>query len=199
MDPDTPNEVTSADGGWRVLFASLAQWPAAAEFFRYPPRHMRNLIPVLIATCILLAVSKAESQGTNQPLKFYLVTDLQGPGKLFVENLPAEPKTGFISSNPDLVLTNIAEVRLVPSLHEAPPVAPRFLHIILRSEDVPAFTALSTRAAGRVLLIKLGNETLAAPRTSNSAPKVDKIVLHIAPPDQKRILNELQLLVQKSG
>ena len=29
------NEVTSADGGWRVLFASVAQWPAAAEFCRY--------------------------------------------------------------------------------------------------------------------------------------------------------------------
>ena len=29
-----PNEVTSADGGWRVLFAFVAQWPAAAEFFR---------------------------------------------------------------------------------------------------------------------------------------------------------------------
>jgi hypothetical protein len=28
----TANEVTSADGGWRVLFAFFAQWPAAAEF-----------------------------------------------------------------------------------------------------------------------------------------------------------------------
>jgi hypothetical protein len=29
-----PNEVTSADGGRRVLFALGAQWPAAAEFLR---------------------------------------------------------------------------------------------------------------------------------------------------------------------
>jgi hypothetical protein len=29
------NEVTSADGGWSVLFASVAQWPAAAEFLRW--------------------------------------------------------------------------------------------------------------------------------------------------------------------
>jgi hypothetical protein len=27
-----PNEVTSADGGWRVPFTIVAQWPAAAEF-----------------------------------------------------------------------------------------------------------------------------------------------------------------------
>jgi hypothetical protein len=29
-----PNEFTSADGGWPVLLASIAQWPAAAEFLR---------------------------------------------------------------------------------------------------------------------------------------------------------------------
>jgi hypothetical protein len=29
-----PNEVTSADGAWRVLFAFIAQWPAATEFWR---------------------------------------------------------------------------------------------------------------------------------------------------------------------
>jgi len=29
-----PNEITSADGGLRVLFASVAWWPAAAEFLR---------------------------------------------------------------------------------------------------------------------------------------------------------------------
>jgi hypothetical protein len=124
---------------------------------------------------------------------------VQEPGKHFVENLPAEPKTGFISSKPDLVLTNIAEVRPIPGLLEAPRDFPRIVHILLRSEDVPAFTALSTRAAGRVLLINLGNETLAAPRTSNSGPKVDRIVLHVAPPELDRILNELQPLVQQKG
>jgi hypothetical protein len=30
-------KVTSADGGWRVLFAFFAQWPAAAEFLRSAP------------------------------------------------------------------------------------------------------------------------------------------------------------------
>jgi hypothetical protein len=29
-----PNTVTSADGGWRALFAFVAQWPAAAQFRR---------------------------------------------------------------------------------------------------------------------------------------------------------------------
>ncbi len=30
------NQITSADGGWRVLSAFAAQWPAAAEFLRQP-------------------------------------------------------------------------------------------------------------------------------------------------------------------
>jgi hypothetical protein len=29
------NKITPADGGWRVLFAFVAQWPAAAEFLRW--------------------------------------------------------------------------------------------------------------------------------------------------------------------
>jgi len=33
-----PNEVTSADSGWRALFAFCAQWPAAAEFARSSER-----------------------------------------------------------------------------------------------------------------------------------------------------------------
>ena len=158
---------------------------------------MRNLVLTLAASSILVGARAAESQGTNEPLKFYIVTDLQEPGRVFVENLPAIPKTGFISLKPDLVLTNIAEVRPIPGILEAPKDFPRTLHIMLRSEDVPAFTALSTRAAGRVLLIKLGNETLSAPRTSNSAPKVDRIVLPaVSRRDFDRIANELQPLVR---
>ena len=34
MNPPLSNEVTSADGGWRVLFGFVPQWPAAAEFLR---------------------------------------------------------------------------------------------------------------------------------------------------------------------
>jgi hypothetical protein len=40
------NPDTSADGGWRVLFAFVAQWPAAAEFCRSTP--MRSFIYLLV-------------------------------------------------------------------------------------------------------------------------------------------------------
>jgi len=36
--PRPPYEVTSADGGWPVLFAFVAQWPAAAEFCCWPTK-----------------------------------------------------------------------------------------------------------------------------------------------------------------
>ena len=38
------NEVTSADGGWRALFAFRAQWPATAEFFRYRDMKLHSLL-----------------------------------------------------------------------------------------------------------------------------------------------------------
>jgi hypothetical protein len=38
-----PNEITSADGGWRVLFAFVAQWPATAEFSRWPADAMKRI------------------------------------------------------------------------------------------------------------------------------------------------------------
>ena len=34
VETKAANEITSADGGWRVPFAFLAQWSAAAEFLR---------------------------------------------------------------------------------------------------------------------------------------------------------------------
>jgi hypothetical protein len=38
----TPNEVTSADGGWGVLFAFVAKWAAAAEFMRWAEGQLRR-------------------------------------------------------------------------------------------------------------------------------------------------------------
>ena len=34
-DEERANKVTAADGGWRLLSAFVAQWPAAAEFIRW--------------------------------------------------------------------------------------------------------------------------------------------------------------------
>jgi hypothetical protein len=162
---------------------------------------MRNIIPTLIASCILFGGRTAESQGTNQPLMFYIVTDLQEPGKLLVENLPAEPKTGFISSKPDLVLTNINKVIPEPGAFEAPRVhgSPIGLTIMVCPEDVSRFTELCTRAGGRVLLIKMGGETLQAPRTSNSAPRVDRFSLTFPSQEFDRRLDEIKRLVKAHG
>jgi hypothetical protein len=45
-----PNEVTSGDSGWRVLFAFLAQWPAAAEFLRSAT--MRGAFAIIAALAL---------------------------------------------------------------------------------------------------------------------------------------------------
>ena len=46
------NEVTSADGGWRVLFAFVVKRPAAAEFWRWPRDTLWHLMNEKSARCI---------------------------------------------------------------------------------------------------------------------------------------------------
>jgi hypothetical protein len=43
-----PNQVTSTDGEWRVLFAFRAQWPATAEFLRSACPRKPTFIPCVI-------------------------------------------------------------------------------------------------------------------------------------------------------
>src|SRR6266571_1399579 len=38
------NKVTPADGGWRLLFACVAHWPAAAEFLRYRDVKLHSIL-----------------------------------------------------------------------------------------------------------------------------------------------------------
>jgi hypothetical protein len=56
------NEVTSADGGWRVLFAFVAQWPAAAEFFR-----SLRMKPLALTLMLLLAISSVSGGEKQTP------------------------------------------------------------------------------------------------------------------------------------
>jgi len=40
------NQVTPAGGGWRLLSASVAQWPAAAEFLRQRAEAKMRIGPI---------------------------------------------------------------------------------------------------------------------------------------------------------
>ena len=44
----SPNEVTTADGGRRVLSAFVAQWPAAAEFLRWATMRFDAMLTALV-------------------------------------------------------------------------------------------------------------------------------------------------------
>ena len=44
MQHEWPNEVTSADGGRRVMFGIAAHWAAAAEFRRYRDVKLHSIL-----------------------------------------------------------------------------------------------------------------------------------------------------------
>jgi hypothetical protein len=50
------HKVTSADGGWPVLFALVAQWPAAAEFLRSASTQAMKKSIIIIGLAVVLLV-----------------------------------------------------------------------------------------------------------------------------------------------
>jgi hypothetical protein len=61
------NEVTSADGGWRVLFAFAAQWPAAAEFLRWALAPMKSAFLFVSMCAVILTSGCGDSAVVSKP------------------------------------------------------------------------------------------------------------------------------------
>src|ERR1044071_9767501 len=74
---------------------------------------MRNSILIVAFAFLGIGNSTGQCQGGSQPLKFYIVSGEKSSGKHFVENIPNTPKTGFISTQPELVLTALQDVKRI--------------------------------------------------------------------------------------
>jgi hypothetical protein len=162
---------------------------------------MHKLIAMVIATYIVLGFRTAESQTTNELLNFYIVSDIQTPGQPNLTNI--QNQAGFISVKPDLVLTNLYQVRRAPELdfssrnrpNGAPPL-PKALALTLHSADVPRYTNMCAQARCRRLLVTLGEYPLYECRIGDFvAPKWwTQFTLHLPPEkidDTERQLKQL--------
>ena len=133
-------------------------------------RRSIHALSMIVAFAVGSAIARSET--TNAPLAFYIVSDQKIDGGKFVDtrNLP---KVGYISSAPDLVVSNLLDVyrenratsavvdgKVVPS-HPAPGLA-----VVLRSDDAKRFTALTQKAVGKRLLVALGDRPLTAPKVA---------------------------------
>jgi hypothetical protein len=64
------NEVTTADGGWRVLFALTAQRPATAEFLRWAspmPARLLHTTSVALLLAVTAGCRSTENAKATQP------------------------------------------------------------------------------------------------------------------------------------
>ncbi|HYG35659.1 MAG TPA: hypothetical protein VEC99_12785 [Clostridia bacterium] len=136
---------------------------------------MRNLICICLAVLSLFACSPKPSQAPNTALNFYIVSSQKMPRARFFDTTRF-PQLGWIANKPDLVITNLRSV----SVHNVAPVStlditntagdavtniPKSgLAINFNASYREAFEALTKRAAGKRLLVMLGDRPLFAPQ-----------------------------------
>ena len=141
-----------------------------------PLQSMRTFLYVIAAFAPLFTacmVSGAEK--TNTALSFYVVSEEKLAGGRFIDSA-AMPKVGYIGWAADLVVTNLLDVhpqqstpfwsttdtngnRMVVQAGPRPALA-----IVLSPEEAKRLRALTERAAGKKLLVVVGDKPLAAPR-----------------------------------
>ena len=148
---------------------------------------MRPSILVLSVVAILFSGCHRDSSDASiVPLSFYLVSDEKIDGGRFID-APDFPKLGYIAASPDLVITRLETVSLetsIPYSRERPAIS-----IVMHSEDAQQFTALTERAAGKTLLVMLGDTPLTAPKVMERIPTASMMLVFGTKVDSKQIKN----------
>jgi hypothetical protein len=100
---------------------------------------------------------------------------------------PDFPKLGYIAAAPDLVIRRLETVGLVTSkpYSRARPA----ISIVMRSDDGQRFTALTERAAGKTLLVMLGDTPLMAPKVMERIPTASMMLAFGKKVDSQEIKN----------
>jgi hypothetical protein len=123
----------------------------------------------------IIGRAMGQSEPTDAPLNFYIVSEQKVDAGRFIDTTNF-PKLGFITAEPDLIITNLADVyptkeadfrvdvdekgkqTIVPT-HPAPSVS-----VQLRAKDVEKLKALTEKAVNKKLLVMLGDKPLIAPK-----------------------------------
>src|SRR4051812_10410981 len=115
---------------------------------------MRTFLCMLAAAIALLMGCRDKfSKSPVVPLNFYIVSTNK------IENGQFIPEVGYISSQPDLIITRLDMVNVDPSpAAEASPSNRPTISIVMRSEDAPRFMALTEQAIGQKILLAVGDQ-----------------------------------------
>lgn len=162
-------------------------------------------LALLLTVCLFLTASGLDAADLK-PLTFFIVSEEKIEKGRFMDT-PGMPQLGYISQVPDLVVKGLKSVRADVSksfdgsvdkdgkfklgpMQESPAIVLEF-----RPEDAAKFTALTTRAIHKRLLLMLGDTPLMAPLVNETIP--GSSVQVTIPPDveRKNIVLELEKLV----
>jgi hypothetical protein len=137
---------------------------------------MPALVSILaLATALLAGCSSSSSDGTSDPLSFYVVSENKIEGGQFIDTADF-PKLGYIAAAPDLTVARLEAV--VGDISRAQSVAvgedgqraagpwrerPGF-HISMHAPEAEKFAVLTEQALGKRVLVMLGDSPISAAR-----------------------------------
>jgi preprotein translocase subunit SecD len=174
------------------------------------PKPMRKLIYTLsMIAAFVVGCWTACSETTNVTLRFYIVSEQKIDGGRFIDvtNLP---KLGYIAANPDLIVTNLADVFRGKEAnfaimgdgkgkHTIMPTHPLpSLTVKLTPDDAKRFTTLTEKALDKRLLIMLGEKLLAAPRVLIPIEAPAFGIDFVSEAELKKAEDDLRKLVQSA-
>ncbi len=165
-----------------------------------PLRHLFGLVGVLGALVLLLPTCETSRRGRlSQPIELYLLADRASDTCSVPYADETGTLTGFVSSEPDFVITRleelILEVRQLPVFQGGKVVGKqphRFATLHLPRRDRKALAAFSERAVGRVLLIRMGGHPLST--TFMTEPLADDAAFVISGLADERMLAAIRQL-----
>jgi hypothetical protein len=162
--------------------ANIRNWPLLELIS--PFVYVLSVLVILLAGC-----RRGASNATAPPLLFYVVSEGKIEGGRFIDT-PDFPKLGYIAPAPELVIRRLQAATMDTS------VPYPAIRIDLRSEDAQQFSALTERAAGKKLLLMLGDMPLAAPRVMERIPTASVMLGFGEGTDSKKAMDGLKMLVR---
>ena len=154
-------------------------------------RHIQLLI--WAAAFVLCGCGRSASGVGVVPLSFYIVSDERVEGGRYIDTVEF-PKLGYIAATPDLLLKNLKAVDLETPTFFTPPRS--IVNVTMQTESVEQFASLTGRAAGKKLLIMLGDVPLTAGQVKERISTPNFYIDGGRKQDLPKIADELKKLVR---
>jgi len=166
----------------------------STDHFNVRPQMMRHFQLLIWAAAFVSCGRARSASGTDVvPLSFYIVSDVRVEGGRYIDTVEF-PKLGYIAAAPDLVLKNLKAVAFETPTFFTPPRS--IVNVTMLTESVEQFASLTGCAAGKRLLVMLGDVPLTAVQVKERISTPNFYIDGGKKQDLPRIADELKKLVR---